>query len=142
MKSANRFRTVWIVAATLVVVAAIAWSLTNDGAANAAAGPEPQLPFAVMAGKQAYDANCVQCHGANGAGTDKGPPLVHEVYNPGHHSDASFARAVAQGVRQHHWRFGDMPAQPKVTDAQLQAIVRYVRALQESRGITFQPHKM
>ena len=82
------------------------------------------------------------CHGSNGAGTDKGPPFVHAVYNPGHHSDTSFARAVTQGVRQHHWRFGDMPGQPQVDNAQLDAIVRYVRAVQVANGIRSQPHTM
>ncbi|MEO8855652.1 MAG: hypothetical protein ABI343_01560 [Burkholderiaceae bacterium] len=51
------------------------------------------------------------------------------IYNPGHLPDASFARAVAQGVRKHHWRFGDMPAQPQIDRAQLDAIVQYVRAV-------------
>ena len=79
---------------------------------------------------------------SNGAGTNKGPPFVHEVYNPGHHPDSAFARAVSQDTRQHHWKFGDMPAQPQVTAEQLEVIVRYVRAVQESHGITYQPHKM
>jgi len=101
-----------------------------------------KLSQAALAGKPAYDANCAQCHGSYGAGTDKGPPFVHAVYNPGHHSDASFARAVAQGVRQHHWRFGDMPAQPQVNQAQLDAIVRFVRAVQQANGMVYSAHPM
>jgi len=139
MKKQHKFRAAWIVAAALAVVGAIAWTLKGDGAAS---GTDMQLSSAAMAGRADYNAFCAECHGINGSGTDKGPTFVHAVYNPGHHSDAAFARAVAQGVRQHHWRFGDMPAQPEVTDAQLEAIVRYVRAVQESNGITYQAHRM
>ena len=73
---------------------------------------------------------------------NEGPPFVHAIYNPGHHSDTSFARAVEQGVRQHHWKFGDMPAQPQVTRDQFQSILRYVRAVQEANGITYQSHRI
>lgn len=139
MKKQHRTRAIWIVTAALAVVGAIAYTLKDDGAAS---GADMQLSSAALAGRSAYNAACAGCHGSNGSGTDKGPAFVHAVYNPGHHSDAAFALAVAQGVRQHHWKFGDMPAQPNVTAEQLQAIVRYVRAVQESRGITFQPHKM
>ena len=142
MTKKTNYRLFWIAAVVVAGLATFTWDQRGDGAANGTVAADPQLSAVAMAGKPAYDANCSECHGVNGAGSDKGPPFVHEVYNPGHHSDASFARAVGQGVRQHHWRFGDMPAQPQVTGEQLDAIVRYVRAVQESRGITYQQHKM
>jgi mono/diheme cytochrome c family protein len=86
-------------------------------------------------GKVAFDANCAQCHGPNASGSDNGPPLIHRVYHPGHHSDAAFARAVKSGVPQHHWRFGDMPPQPTVSDEQVAAIVRFVREVQLANDI-------
>jgi mono/diheme cytochrome c family protein len=94
------------------------------------------------AGKAAFDANCSSCHGANGAGTDKGPPLIHDIYNPGHHADAAFVLAARKGVRRHHWPFGDMPPQPQVTDSQISAIIQYVRELQAANGISYRPHRM
>lgn len=142
MKKTNNTRIISIAAIVLAVAAAFGWSQRGEEASGSGNGADPVLPFAAMAGKAPYDANCATCHGRNGTGTDKGPPFMHAVYNPGHHSDLSFARAVQQGVRQHHWRFGDMPAQPQVTPEQLEAIVRYVRAVQESGGITYEPHKM
>lgn len=142
MKKTRNFRIFWIAAVVVAGLAAFAWTQRADRATTGANGASLQLSSAALAGKAAYDANCSECHGSNAAGTDKGPPFVHAVYNPGHHSDASFARAVEQGVRQHHWTFGDMPAQPQVTDEKLEAIVRYVRAVQEAHGITYQPHKM
>ena len=93
-------------------------------------------------GKVIFDAVCAECHGTNAAGTDQGPPLVHDIYNPGHHADEAFQRAVRNGVPQHHWRFGDMPPQPQVGDEQLAQIVRYVRELQQANGIRFKPHRM
>ncbi len=142
MKKQSSFRVIWIAAVVVAGLATFAWTQRGDGAATSAGGANQPLSQVAMAGKAAYDANCSECHGSNGSGTDKGPLFVHAVYNPGHHSDASFARAVGQGVRQHHWKFGDMPAKPEVTDAQLEAIVRYIRAVQEANGITYQAHKM
>ena len=46
----------------------------------------PGLSPTAERGKLAYDANCAQCHGENGAGTDLGPSLIHDIYNPGHNA--------------------------------------------------------
>lgn len=102
----------------------------------------PELSPLAVQGKAAFDANCAACHGSNAAGTDKGPPLVHNIYNPGHHSDEAFFLAAKIGVRRHHWPYGDMPPQKDVTQDQIAAIVRYVRELQAANGIEYQPHRM
>lgn len=102
----------------------------------------PQLSSTATKGEQAFNANCLQCHGRNASGTEKGPPLIHDIYNPGHHADLSFSFAVKRGVRQHHWPYGDMPAQPQVSDDQIAAIVKYVRELQIANGIKTRPHRM
>ncbi|RMH48446.1 MAG: cytochrome c [Alphaproteobacteria bacterium] len=88
------------------------------------------------AGEKAFNAVCAACHGPLAAGRKgKGPPLVHPYYRPGHHADEAFFRAVAMGVRAHHWTFGDMPPQSGLTPADVKAIVAYVRALQRANGI-------
>jgi mono/diheme cytochrome c family protein len=102
----------------------------------------PPLSDVAARGKVAFDANCATCHGANASGTDQGPPLVHDIYNPGHHADGAFFLAAKLGVRQHHWPFGNMPPQPQVTEVQVAEIVRYVRELQIANGITYRPHRM
>ncbi len=136
-------RVAWVVAAMVAVaLVVVAWTHQRGDTGTPEIGPNMQLSQRALAGKPAYDAHCAQCHGSYGAGTDKGPPLVHAVYNPGHHSDVSFARAVAQGVRQHHWRFGDMPAQPQVDQTKLDAIVRFVREVQQANGIVYSEHRM
>ncbi len=96
----------------------------------------PMLTAQAVAGEKAFNANCITCHGANAGGSDKGPPLVHQIYEPGHHADMSFVLAAKRGVRAHHWKFGNMPPQPDVSDAEIAAIIRYVRELQVANGIT------
>lgn len=90
---------------------------------------------AVARGEALFASNCVACHGEQGTGTTAGPPLVHEIYEPGHHPDASFQRAVQEGVPQHHWEFGPMPAMPGLSEEQVGDITAYVRALQREAGI-------
>ena len=101
----------------------------------------PDLSPGARAGKQPFDGNCAQCHGAAGAGSDRGPPLVHNLYNPGHHGDRSFVIAARRGVRRHHWNFGDMPAQRQVSAKDIAAIIRYVREIQVANGIVTKPRR-
>lgn len=82
-----------------------------------------------------FERNCAECHGENAAGSENGPPLVHKIYEPGHHGDAAFYLAARNGVRAHHWNFGNMPPRPDVTEPQIAAIVAYVRELQQANGI-------
>ena len=94
------------------------------------------LSSAAQIGKIGFEAKCAACHGVNAAGkAGVAPPLVHIIYEPGHHGDESFQRAAAMGVRAHHWRFGDMPAIDDVTPADVTMITAYIRELQVANGI-------
>ena len=86
-------------------------------------------------GEAAFSRTCSVCHGARAEGTQAGPPLVHELYHPGHHPDISFRNAVTNGVIAHHWNFGHMPPQPGVSDEDIEKIICYVRELQIAGGI-------
>ncbi len=86
-------------------------------------------------GKALYNKNCAKCHGIGGVGTDKGPPFLNKIYKPSHHSDMSFHRAVMNGVRAHHWQFGDMPAIEGIDMAEMGKIIKYVRTIQQEVGI-------
>lgn len=87
-------------------------------------------------GERAFNAYCVACHGTNAAGQDgMAPPLVHPIYRPGHHADEAFQIAVRNGVRAHHWRFGNMPPIEGLTRADVTTIIAYIRALQRANGI-------
>jgi mono/diheme cytochrome c family protein len=125
-----------------VAIPAARWLSSRRTSTPVAAAAPAELSAAARTGKTAFDANCAQCHGVNATGTDKGPPFVHPVYNPGHHSDETFFLAPKIGVRSHHWNFGDMPPQPQVSPEQLKDIVAYIRAVQEANGIFYQPHRM
>ena len=132
-----------VVGVLLAGVGLVAWrnlgSSDDTSRAQEIVAPQ-QLSAAASLGKKSFDDNCAQCHGVNLGGTEKGPPLVHDYYNPGHHADGAFYIAVRNGVKQHHWRFGNMPAQPQVTEDQTRMIISYVREVQEANGITYKPH--
>lgn len=87
-------------------------------------------------GKRSFEAKCAVCHGANAVGQDGvAPPLVHIIYEPGHHNDESFQRAVSMGVRGHHWPFGNMPPVEGLTRGDVTMITAYIRELQQANGI-------
>jgi cytochrome c2 len=93
------------------------------------------VPAEFQVGETTFNANCAACHGKQAAGTDHGPPLVHKIYEPHHHGDQAFQYAAANGVRAHHWEFGNMPKVEGVTPGDVDQIVKYVRWLQRQAGI-------
>ena len=120
-------------------------TMQSDGEAQApvpegAALAEVRVPASLSAqakiGERAFNGVCADCHGMNAAGRQGlGPPLVHKIYEPSHHGDMSFHLAVQNGVRAHHWSFGNMPPQDGLTKADVSSIVAYVRELQRENGI-------
>ncbi|MFD2738022.1 c-type cytochrome [Sulfitobacter aestuarii] len=138
--------------ALLIAAAALIFYLTQDrsGGPNNAGVAETPLPEGALVavtlpaslsdqekmGERAYDATCATCHGANAQGQDGiAPPLVHKIYEPSHHGDMAFLVAAKNGVRAHHWNFGNMPPIEGITQAEVRDIVAYVRALQRANGI-------
>ena len=96
--------------------------------------PSTSVPLEFATGQALYNTQCAVCHGAAASGTVLGPSFLSKIYVPSHHSNASFYLAVKQGVRAHHWSFGDMPALPHVTDDEVAQIISYVRWLQQQAG--------
>ena len=146
-------KTTWA-AAVIAVLAGTIW-LAGGWSADRASGDRSEiaalsegvllaevvLPDALSSdaaiGKRVFDAACASCHGANAAGrSGAGPALVHRTYEPSHHADIAFIMAARNGVRAHHWQFGDMPAvEEQLTDPEIGYVVRYVRELQQANGI-------
>lgn len=133
-----------VVAALAVALAAYLSFGRGTNAPVPAGGGAPlveiTLPAALtpdaVAGKVLFDGNCAVCHGPDARGQEAvAPPLVHVIYEPSHHGDLSFQRAVSNGVRQHHWPFGDMPPVENVTTDEVALIIAYVRELQRANGI-------
>ncbi len=133
-----------------VVVALGGFWITQDNSATPSDQPNAAVAAGALAsvivpdqlsdnaaiGKRAFEANCAACHAVNAAGQDGvAPPLIHKIYEPSHHGDESFQRAVALGVRSHHWPFGDMPAVDGVGRADVTYIIAYIRELQRANGI-------
>ena len=89
-------------------------------------------------GAPLYAARCASCHGSDLQGTDVGPSLRSEVYEPNHHPDDSFRAAIHDGVTPHHWQFGPMPAITGLDDDEITAIITYIRDVQQRAG--FEPY--
>jgi mono/diheme cytochrome c family protein len=85
-------------------------------------------------GEMLYAKYCQRCHGEKGKGSNSGPPLVHKIYEPAHHADVSFYLAVKNGVKAHHWTFGNMPP-ISINPEQTAHILAYIRNLQRRAGI-------
>ena len=104
-----------------------------------------EMPVAAIAadeegrqiGQRLFLNNCAQCHGEDLRGTDHGPSFLSPIYEPGHHGDGAFLLAVQNGVRAHHWQFGDMPPVEGLSADDVEAIVAYVRETQRTEG--FEP---
>lgn len=146
----------WLIGGVFVAgVAAFAWQATRPPEQTGMIHPDPtsisdlpqgasivqvelpeQLSPEATIGRRAFEAKCAACHGTNAAGQNGvAPPLVHRTYEPSHHSDMAFFLAAQNGVRAHHWPFGNMPPVKGLTRADVQAIVAYVRELQRANGI-------
>ena len=89
---------------------------------------------AVQAGEQLFNTNCSACHGAGAVGTNLGPPLIDRTYHPGHHNDFSIRNAIKNGVRSHHWNFGNMLPVAGVSEDDAEKIICYIRDTQLSSG--------
>lgn len=121
-------------AALGLIVPALVAACESRPPARSDFDPGP-LPAELAEGERLYDDNCARCHGALAAGSEAGPPLVHAFYEPNHHADIAFQRAVKFGVAAHHWRFGNMPPVPGLSLAEVKQATAYVRWLQRSAGI-------
>ncbi len=114
-----------VVAAALLVACASSPPTASAGASK---------PTDNATGSAIYAERCASCHGVDLRGTDKGPPHLSKVYEPGHHSDASFRSAILKGARRHHFDFGDMPPVVGLTDQEVTAVIAYIRETQQREG--------
>jgi mono/diheme cytochrome c family protein len=101
-------------------------------AACGADGPQSS----VDRGAAIYSANCAQCHGVDLEGTERGPSLLDPAYRSDQLTDAAVADAVRNGVAERLWEFGPMPANGALSDAQIDAIVEFLRAEQGDAAVS------
>ncbi|MGJ8528492.1 c-type cytochrome [Maritalea sp.] len=95
----------------------------------------PDLIAEQIVGQQSFEQFCQACHGDYGLGTNSGPPFIHRIYEPNHHGDGAFFNAAINGVRAHHWKFGNMPPVDDIVETDIGPIVAYIRALQKANGV-------
>jgi len=96
----------------------------------------PDIIGAAILGETAFNAKCAACHGTSAAGRlGVAPPLIHKTYEPSHHGDMAFIMAAQNGVKSHHWPFGDMPPVEGLTNGDIKNIIAYVRLVQRANGI-------
>lgn len=135
-----------IIAVTAAVSGWLVWQSIKPATAPAPDGAQPGAPLATvavpeltgdaLAGARIYDRSCAACHGANAAGqAGIAPPLVHKIYRDRSHADFAFVLAVQNGVRSHHWSFGNMPPVKDVSQKEALSIAAYIRGLQRANGI-------
>jgi mono/diheme cytochrome c family protein len=98
-----------------VLVLAIPVAQAQQGGASASGAVDPAL---LEQGQQLYDANCVACHQAGGAGT---PPSFPALSGNGRLKDLSLiVRTIRLGQ-------GAMLAFPKLTDNEIAVLATYIR---------------
>ena len=120
-----------ILPATAIIAAALGLGGCGSGDGDTPAAEEPE---SIQLGAEVYAETCASCHGADLQGTDKGPSHLSIVYEPNHHTDASFRSTIANGAAQHHWNFGDMPPISGLTGEDVEAVIAFVRSEQERQG--------
>lgn len=138
----------YLMVGACAVAAVAAYILLRPTPANDAANSAPPEGSAMVVikmppiegnaaiGQRIFENACVVCHGTNAVGIEgAGPPLIHVIYEPSHHADESFRRAVAMGVKSHHWRFGDMPPVEGLTRGDVAMVIAYIREIQRANGI-------
>ncbi len=76
-------------------------------------------------GAQRFMEYCAGCHGADGRGGDKAPPLV-SASNPTNPSDSERFRIVHDGSK------SGMPPFAQIGDANIRAVLQYLRRLEDS----------
>ena len=113
---------------TLVFIVLVAAAAAASGGTSAAGAQKGRGASQVERGRAVYEAKCVRCHGADGAGHTRLADIVEppDLTDPAWQRQRSNARmtgAVANGL-------GQMPAfKTKLTRQEIAAAVAYVRTL-------------
>ncbi|MFQ5543832.1 MAG: c-type cytochrome [Nitrospiria bacterium] len=117
-----------------VILAGCPDSPAPKGTENGASTVEAPAEFAE--GERFFNSHCAGCHGSGAKGTDRGPTFISKIYEPSHHGDSSFHLAVRNGVRAHHWRFGNMPKIRGINPEEVDQVISYIRWIQRENGIS------
>lgn len=135
MKAGHRLGMLVAVAALIILISS---SQTACRTPASVASREAVKTLSVLDGHTLYVSHCAPCHGPTGLGN--GPAAIALTVKPrnfwnerfryvstvnGVPSDEDLADSIRYGRR-----FGEMPAGPQLTDAEVHALVAYVREIQ------------
>ena len=123
----------------LIAVVTFAIVLTACATDSTKSNRSSKTVPAAGGGAALYEQHCGSCHGVDLKGTARGPSQLSVVYAPDHHPDESYRSAIANGVRAHHWSFGDMPPVKGLSADQVDEIIAYIRAQQRKHGFEAYP---
>ena len=108
---------------------------TSEGRLSAAAGkPAAVSPAVLEQGKVLYKTNCAGCHGESGKGDGPGAGVFKPP--PRDHTDKAYMSTLTDKQLADVIKMGGairgkplMPSNPQLKDAELEALVAYVRSL-------------
>lgn len=102
----------------------------GDGGGRWAAFNPGPVPPDLTRGERLYNSYCLSCHGRHGRGDGLGAPMLDSLFLAPLVPDTAFFVAVRQGANQKYYSFGAMPPLQRVSDAEVRAILGYVRWVQ------------
>lgn len=133
----NKSPVVWmgLVMVTLVILTTLTmWG--REKVSIKASPVIPELSEQAQHGRQYLNTHCAECHGVDGTGgSKKGPPILHPMYRRAVYPDHHFKKMVREGKREKNWRFGPMPAYPEIADKDIDAVIRFVREVQDATNV-------
>lgn len=120
-----------------VVVLVLAWGsfFLSMGKPIVVTVTIPELSTEAAAGRIAFNTHCSECHGKDGIGDMTGPPMLYPFYRPADFPDERFGQAVREGAPKRLWKMGSMKAMPEVSEAEIKAMLLYVREAQAANGM-------
>ena len=127
----------WMLALLGLIIVLTAGTLWDREKISIKASPKiPELSTAGKLGRVLVNTQCAECHGEDGTGySRKGPPLLHPMYREEVFPDHHFKRVIREGRRQRAWQFGPMPAQPQLSDEDINNILAFVREVHNETGV-------
>lgn len=114
--------------------AAVVWLAGIGATATALTSCAPDTPPDPAA---LFASNCAVCHGPAGGGIEeRGPSLLDDAMLLAALGDEEIATAIREGVPSSQDRWAPMPGFPRFDDAEVAAVVGYVRELQRRAALS------
>jgi mono/diheme cytochrome c family protein len=126
-----------VAVASLGLIVACSSEANNTTAVNEASGAAPAVSAATLEqGRALYKTNCAACHGESGKGDGPGAGVLKPP--PRDHTDRAYMSTLTDKQIHDVIKMGGaikgrplMPSHPQFKEAELAALVAYVRSLSE-----------